>query len=185
MNKNLLSITLLAAAAASVHAAGLKAATISWARAYPTAKSVSASSGKLMMIDFYTDWCGWCKKLDADTYPAPEVVAESEKFVPVKLDAEKDADGIRLAKKFKIDGYPTILFLDGNENLVYKIVGYEPAKDFAASMDKAASVRQDTAKFKAELAKNPNDVTALLGLASIDSSMGDAAAAADLAAVSP
>jgi thiol-disulfide isomerase/thioredoxin len=147
--------------------------SIGWKKAYAVATAEAKSSGKLIMIDFYTDWCGWCKKLDADTYPAPEVVKESESFVPIKLNAEKDADGIRLAKKFGINGYPTILFLDANENLAYKVVGYESAADFAKSMTKAATIRQDTAKFKAALKSNPNDFDALIGLAGVEASMGN------------
>jgi len=130
------------------------------------------------MIDFYTDWCGWCKKLDADTYPAPTVVKQSEKFVPIKLNAEKDPDGIRLAKKFGVNGYPTVLFIDGNENLVYKVVGYSPPKEFADSMSKASTIRQDRSKFKAELKANPKNFDGLVGMASIDASTGDTSAAA-------
>ncbi|MFI5385587.1 MAG: thioredoxin family protein [Fimbriimonadales bacterium] len=132
MKRSIITVIVLAVAVAA-YAAG-----ISWAKAYSTAKSQAKSSHKLIMIDFYTDWCGWCKKLDSDTYPSPQVVKESKNFVSVKLDAEKDADGVRLAKKFGINGYPTILFIDANENLAYKIVGYEPAKKFAADMATAA-----------------------------------------------
>src|SRR5579871_5569456 len=161
MRKGILSV-LIAAVALGAQAAG-----ITWTKGYSAAKHDAKTSGKLIMIDFYTDWCVWCKKLDSDTYPAKEVVDQSGKFVPVKLDAEKDAEGVRLAKKFKIDGYPTVLFIDADENLAYKIVGFEPAKDFAASMGKAATIREDKVTFEGALKANPNDVKSLLGLASI------------------
>lgn len=173
MTKALLPLLLLAVTTAGAHAS-----EIAWKKGYDAAVAESKSTGKLMMIDFYTDWCGWCKKLDSDTYPAPEVVKQSENFIPIKLNAEKDADGIRLAKKFKVDGYPTILFIDSNENLAFKIVGYEPAKPFAESMSKAVTIREDRTKFEATLATNPNDFTALVGIANIDAATGDADAAA-------
>ncbi|MHB8636678.1 MAG: thioredoxin fold domain-containing protein [Fimbriimonadaceae bacterium] len=176
MKRYLLPLLLIVTAATGAHAS-----EIGWKKGYSAASSEAKASGKLMMIDFYTDWCGWCKKLDADTYPAPEVVKASESFIPIKLNAEKDADGIRLAKKFKVNGYPTVLFIDGNEKLAYKIVGYAPPKDFAASMAKAATIRQDTAKYEAALKANPNDFDGLTGLASIDASMGDVATAASYA----
>jgi thioredoxin-related protein len=160
--------------------------SINWKKAYAGATAEAKASGKLIMIDFYTDWCGWCKKLDADTYPAPEVVKQADSFVSIKLNAEKDADGIRLAKKFGINGYPTILFLDSNEKLAYKVVGYEPAKDFAVSMKKASTIRQDTARYKAALKANPNDFNGLVGLAGIEASMGNVEVAAKyLAAANP
>jgi len=174
MKRSFISVLLLAAAL------GASGAGINWAKAYPSAKVTSKSTGKLIMIDFYTDWCGWCKKLDSDTYPAPEVVAQAGKFVPVKLDAEKDPEGVRLAKKFKVNGYPTILFIDANENLAYKIVGYEPARDFAASMKKAATIRQDKAKFEKELRANPDNFGSLVGLASVYAGIGDVDKAGEL-----
>ncbi|HTQ08795.1 MAG TPA: thioredoxin fold domain-containing protein [Fimbriimonadaceae bacterium] len=175
MKRSIIAVLLLCFAVAGANAAG-----IAWAKAYSAAKESSKSTGKLIMIDFYTDWCGWCKKLDADTYPDPAVVDESTKFVPIKLNAEKDADGIRLAKKFKVDGYPTILFIDSNENLVYKIVGYAPPKDFAVSMEKAATVLSDKAKYQTALAANPNDSDAMLGLAGVYASTGNVDKAAEL-----
>lgn len=175
MKRSFISILLLAAAVVSANAVGIK-----WAKAYDNAKAESKATGRLIMIDFYTDWCGWCKKLDADTYPAPEVVAQSEKFVPIKLDAEKDKEGVRLAKKFKVTGYPTVLFIDADENLAYKIVGYAPAKPFSESMSKASTIREDKAKFEGVLKTSPNDTEASLGLAGIYASLGDMKKAASL-----
>lgn len=176
MKKLFLPLLLMAAAI------GAQASEIGWKKAYDAATAESKSSGKLIMIDFYTDWCGWCKKLDADTYPAPEVVKASEAFVPIKLNAEKDADGIRLAKKFGINGYPTVLFIDSDENLVYKVVGYAPAKPFAESMAKAASIREDRAKYDAALKANPNDFAALAGMAGVEAATGNVTQAASLVA---
>jgi len=170
-----LSLILPAVLAVTAYAGG---SSISWKKAYPSAAAEAKSTGKLIMIDFYTGWCEWCKKLDSDTYPAPAVVKQADSFVPIKLDAEKDPDGIRLAKKFGVTGYPTILFVDSNENLAYKIVGYEPAPDFAASMKKASTIRQDKARFAATLKKNPNDFNALVGMAGIEGATGNADGAA-------
>ncbi|MCB0647635.1 MAG: DUF255 domain-containing protein [Saprospiraceae bacterium] len=50
-------------------------------------------TNKKMFIDVYTDWCGWCKKMDATTFQDPEVVKYmNENFVAVKFDAEQDKE---------------------------------------------------------------------------------------------
>ncbi len=174
MTYKVLPFVVLAAVSTSAFGAG---SSISWKKGYGSAVTAAKASNKLIMIDFYTDWCGWCKKLDSDTYPAPAVVQQSEKFIPIKLNAEKDPDGVRLAKKFGVNGYPTIVFIDSQEKLAFKVVGYEPAKDFAASMERAATIRQDLSKYKAELNSNPKSYDGLIGMATLEAARGNTDAA--------
>lgn len=60
--------------------------------AYTKAKEAgeNAVPPKKMFIDFYTDWCGWCKRMDATTFKDPSVVQiMNQYFYPVKFDAER------------------------------------------------------------------------------------------------
>ncbi len=77
---------------------------------------------KLIFIDFYTQWCGPCKKLAAGPFKE-EAVGEfyNNHFINLKLDAEKE--GATTAKKYKVNAYPTLMFIDGNGSLVYSGVG--------------------------------------------------------------
>lgn len=101
----------------------------------------------------------------------------SGRFVPVKVNAEKE--GVAVAKKYGVKGYPTILFVDSKEKVVYQIVGYQPPADFAKSLERASTIRQDLAKYSATLKKDPNDFRALAGLAGLNAATGDLAAAKD------
>lgn len=92
---------------------------------------------KPIMIDFYTDWCGWCKKLDSDTYSDPKVNAAAKKFICVKINAEKEPN---LANKYGVSGFPTIIFLDSNGAVLSKIPGYLPPDRFLANMNKILSM---------------------------------------------
>jgi thioredoxin-related protein len=83
---------------------------------------------KFMLVDVYTDWCGWCQKMDRGAYANPVVQELLQKsFIPVRFNAESDAlvtigtnsyTQIEWAKKIGIEGYPTILVYDEQLQLV-------------------------------------------------------------------
>ena len=82
----------------------------------------------VVMIEFYTDWCNWCKRLEADTFSVPAVRSELERIVSIRMNAEKD--GLALADRFGIDSYPTMVFLDPAGNEMDRILGYLPPDKF-------------------------------------------------------
>src|SRR4051812_21578649 len=44
---------------------------------------------KIVLVDAYTDWCGWCKKMDRDTYANPEVIKKlNQHFIAIKFNPE-------------------------------------------------------------------------------------------------
>lgn len=98
------------------------------------------SSNKKILIDVYTDWCGWCKRMDSDTYTDEGVKKYlSEKYVLVKLNAESDAKetvraqeitDAQLAHAFRVDGYPTTVFLGHDGTFITKVPGYLKPAEF-------------------------------------------------------
>ncbi|UOY05334.1 DUF255 domain-containing protein [Muricauda sp. SCSIO 64092] len=105
---------------------------------------------KKTFVDVYTDWCGWCKKMDKDTFQNPEVVAYmQEHFYMVKLDAEgKDPiefqgktftyvpsgrKGYHELAATLLRGemsYPTVVFLDEELNVLSPVPGYKKVGPF-------------------------------------------------------
>ena len=102
---------------------------------------------KKFFVDVFTDWCGWCKKMDANTFTDPVIAAYmTEHFWPVKLDAEtKDTitingqvyvnprpDARRSSHQLAIAilnrrmSYPSFAFLDENVKLITVLPGYNP-----------------------------------------------------------
>ncbi len=90
---------------------------------------MASQKDQLVMVDFYTDWCSWCKVLDEKTYSTNEVGALAENFLSYKINAEK-GDGIELAKKYNITGFPSILFVNGSGEEVDRLIGYYPPESF-------------------------------------------------------
>lgn len=88
------------------------------------------SENKLLFVDCYTQWCGPCKAMAKDVFPLKRVGnLLNEKCVCVKLDMET-AEGKEVGKKYDVHSYPTMLFLNGDGELVYRLVGYRPSGDF-------------------------------------------------------
>ena len=135
-----LAATLIAGLAGS-SAPGVDAASTRFQSNSQNAFAQAAKENKLILIDFYTDWCGWCKKLDREVYTNTLVVDAIRKgFIPLKINPEKDKRGRELATKFGVDGFPNIVILDSQGRKVHQIAGYAPPWQFLQEL-KAAQAR--------------------------------------------
>lgn len=109
---------------------------IKWNEDFNAAAKIAKKTGKLMMVDFYADWCGPCKQMLATTYKDKNVVAKSKNFVPVLINTDHNPD---LAKKYGIEGIPTVMFMKADGTVIKQKVGYTGAKEFLALMASATS----------------------------------------------
>jgi thiol:disulfide interchange protein len=103
-------------------ATGNGASAVAWGHDLPAALARAGSEKKLVMVDFYTDWCRWCRRLDETTFADGDVQRALKGVVTVRLNAEKD--GREAAARFNVDGFPTIIFLDAAGGEVGRIPGY-------------------------------------------------------------
>lgn len=94
----------------------------SWKNIIKKAKA----ENKLIFFDAYTSWCGPCIRLQNGVFPNHEVGGFYNKnFVNAKFDMEK-GEGIQLSRKYSVQVYPTLLFIDPNtEKVVNQSVGYK------------------------------------------------------------
>jgi len=119
-------------------------AELKWQTDYDKALAAAKADGKILMVDVYTDWCGWCKKLDKDVYANPDVQAKLTKdFVALKINPEKSQKSLQLAQKFGTHGYPHIVFLDASGKKISEVIGYVPADKFS---QKLASLTEKSTK---------------------------------------
>jgi thiol:disulfide interchange protein len=110
---------------------GIQFKSISFADALKQAQKEK----KIIFIDAYASWCGPCKLMAKNTFTDAKVGEFfNSRFVNLKIDMEKDADGPEIMKKYKVSAYPTFLFIDGNGKLVHSLMGYQNASQFLGSV---------------------------------------------------
>ena len=99
------------------------------------------AENKLLLLDFYADWCISCKEMELNTFSNPEVSKELERFVLLQADVTKNtSDNQALLKRFDLFGPPGILLFDPNTQAEIKnqrIVGYMPPERFLQRLQKA------------------------------------------------
>lgn len=103
-----------------------------------------------IFIDVYTDWCGWCKVMDKNTFSDPKIAQIlNESFYPVKFNAEQREDVQFSGTTFKFVesgrsgyhqlaaalmnnqlSYPTVVFLDEEFRMIQPLPGYQKAEEF-------------------------------------------------------
>lgn len=143
--------------AAILFTAAAAAQGVPWLRDYAAAQRVALDTDRLIMIDFYTEWCGPCKMLDQNTWPHALVAAESANIAPVKLEAEKNKDGVKLAEKYKVEAYPTILFIDKSGAEMGRFVGFAPPEEMSSNIAGVVQRYREDAKVDAAIKAKPED----------------------------
>ena len=102
---------------------------------------LAAASGRPVMLDFYADWCVSCKEMERFTFSDGGVQQRLQQFVLLKADvtANNEADKA-LLKRFSLFGPPGIIFFDGSGQEVkgVRVIGFQPAERFAATLDRVA-----------------------------------------------
>jgi thioredoxin-related protein len=93
----------------------------------------AGAEGKPMVVFFFTTWCGYCKKMDRETWKDPAVIDEmSRNFIASRVDVERSE---QLAVPFGIETYPTIVMLDGGGREISRAVGYRTPRELLRWLD--------------------------------------------------
>ncbi len=101
--------------------------------------AAAKADGKPVMLDFYADWCVSCKEMERFTFSDPKVQARLADVVLLKADVTANSDADKaLLKRFNLFGPPGLIFWNSaGEQSGYKVIGFEKADKFLASVDSA------------------------------------------------
>lgn len=122
------------------------------------------AENKYILVDFYTDWCTYCKKMDKEVFAQESIKRRlRNSFAAVKVNAEasqkikfmgKEMAQKDLAKTFNVHSYPTIWFLDSRGEPIAPLPGYLEADKFAVVLDYISGGHYKTTAFSEYARKN-------------------------------
>lgn len=102
---------------------------------HPTQKwneilSKAKKENKMIFLDAYTTWCGPCKAMSQNTFTDASVGEfYNSNFINAKIDMEA-GDGLQIARKYAVNAYPTLLFIDANGEEIHMGLGYKDPIQF-------------------------------------------------------
>jgi len=171
---SLLAATVLAAPAAPVRPVEPGGhGKIEWFQGtYEAALSKAAEEDRLVFIDFWTDWCVWCKRLDADVFSQDTVAQAMSEIVCVSMDAESEA-GAPVAKRFNVKAFPTLVLLNSDGSVRDMIAGYLPPEEFIAEIERIQADEGTISGLRRQVAAEPSNVAARFALATKLTDLGD------------
>ncbi len=105
---------------------------------------IQAAGARPVMLDFYADWCVSCKEMERYTFSDTGVQARMGQMLLLQADVTVGTpEHLALLKRFRLFGPPGIIFFDrsGREIEGLRVIGFQPAKEFAAVLDQVLAFR--------------------------------------------
>ncbi len=107
---------------------------------------IDAAKGKIVMLDFYADWCTSCKEMELLTFSDPAVQASLKEAVLLEADVTANTpEDLALLQRFNLFGPPGIIFFNrtGQEIKPIRVIGYENAPKFLATVNRVNALKAD------------------------------------------
>ena len=111
----------------------LWAEEVQWRHDYAAARRDAEKTGRPLLLDFGTEGCSWCRKLDLTTFRSAAVVRlTNERLIPVKIDAEQSE---RLTQAMGVQSFPTIIIALHDGKILKRQEGYLDAAELRPMLE--------------------------------------------------
>ncbi len=144
-------------------------AKVEWRRSYDLAMEDALLTRRPVLLTFYTDWCGWCRKLERTTFRDPDFVGMSGSFVALRVNGDRDR---RLAVLYRVRGYPTTVLLSRRGEELARVVGYQPPGPFLDEVAAGMARREPVEEVTRAAAERPGDPGAAFALGDVMLALG-------------
>jgi thiol:disulfide interchange protein len=102
---------------------------LKWLEDYKEVLNRAKNEKKPVLIDFTTDWCGWSKKMDRETFAKKDVQKELRDFLLIRINPETNDDNKKLGEDYSISSYPTLVVVNYNGEETGRREGFMEEKD--------------------------------------------------------
>ena len=126
---------------------------------YEEGMLAAGANNKPILIDFYADWCPPCVAMEEGTYPDSRVVSEMSDFIGIKVDTQKRID---IEKKYLIEYYPTIVFLNSKGEEISRHIGYLNPEGMVEEIRKVRDINNNDVEEAPDI--NNNDTAETLDI---------------------
>lgn len=113
-----------------------------WHSSLRTARTEAAETDRLLFVDLFADWCGWCRVLDEKVFESPAFDRLARDLVLVRLDVEDRAEGSRTQARYGASGLPTTLILDASGVEVGRVTGVAEASAYVAQIERQIELHE-------------------------------------------
>ena len=103
-----------------------------WEESYSVALEKAQDENRNLFVMLTATWCSFCREIETNTLSDRRVREALSSFVPVQVFEDKDIE-----KKLGCDGYPTLVFMDANENVAHRFSGFKDVESFLKEVDQA------------------------------------------------
>jgi thioredoxin-like negative regulator of GroEL len=139
-------------------------AGIKWERQFDEALKKAKATHKPVIVNFWAEWCGWCRRLDKTTYADPVVARVAEDFVAVRVNTEGSKKDIAIALRYDVSSLPTVVFLTPAGRQLSRVNGFQGPGEFPHTLERVLLESHKVMAWEAALEENPKDAAALASL---------------------
>ncbi len=105
-----------------------------WEKTIAAAQKKAQAEKKLIFVDLFAEWCGWCHKAEREIFPSDKFRTATKDMVLLKLDTEDGKEGTMFSQKMGVNSLPTFLVLTEDLMLAGTIKGYAPTDPFVVRL---------------------------------------------------